>query len=318
MKITNNFLFLPNNSLDVHQLLIDMGQSKEDATTMINTTGFSNIRYAYPNLLSEFIFNGLSCIEKTNNQILSHIDSVIVVSQSYDQRIPSISTRIQSKFNLKADTFCIDVMDGCSGYIKALSLVSMLEKKGHKKVLVVAGDLNSTMTVKADAGTKMLFGDGISVATLESDNSEIDTRIFNNGDNDDIISCTVKDNVMNMKGFEVFKFTRNVIPQLINSYLDETGKSLKSYDLLGLHQASKMVVSTICAKLNYKNTLTDNFSCGEIGNIGAGSIGAWLSNINQLESKGKLNMLAVGFGSGLSWGLASIVVDVQKNEVIYI
>lgn len=29
-------------------------------------------------------------------------------------------------------------------------------------------------------------------------------------------------------------------------------------------------------------------------------------------------MLAVGFGSGLSWGLASIVVDVNKNEAIYI
>jgi 3-oxoacyl-[acyl-carrier-protein] synthase III len=70
--------------------------------------------------------------------------------------------------------------------------------------------------------------------------------------------------------------------------------------------------------LKFTNSLSNDFSCGEIGNLGAGSIGAWLSRICQLGSKGKLNMLAVGFGSGLSWGLASLVVDVGMNEVIYV
>jgi 3-oxoacyl-[acyl-carrier-protein] synthase-3 len=174
------------------------------------------------------------------------------------------------------------------------------------------------MTSESDIGTKILFGDGMAVSTLESDSSEIDTRIFNSGDNNNIISCSFKDNLMSMNGFEVFRFTRNVVPQLINSYLEGVGKSLASYDLLALHQASKLVVATICSTLKYKNTLCDDFSCEEIGNLGSGSIGAWLSNINQLASKGKLNMLAVGFGSGLSWGLASVVVDVQTNEVIYV
>ena len=58
--------------------------------------------------------------------------------------------------------------------------------------------------------------------------------------------------------------------------------------------------------------------CGEIGNLGAGSIGAWLSQGENLTNVGKLKMLAVGFGSGLSWGIASLTVNLKNNEVIYV
>lgn len=318
MKLTNNFLILPNSSLDVRQLLLDAARSSDEAAKTIASTGISYIRYAYPKQLSEFVFAGLSSIHERNYKIIEGTDAVVVVSQSYDQRIPSISTRIQSIFNLRQDTFCIDLMDGCSGYIKALSVASILELRGFKKVLIVAGDINSVMTTDADIGTKILFGDGISVSILEADSSPIDTRLYNDGDVKNVISCSFAESTMNMNGFEVFRFTRNVVPSLINSYIDACGTTLQSYDLLALHQASKLVVSSICTTLKYKNTLGDDFSCGDIGNLGAGSIGGWLAKINGLENKGELKMLAVGFGAGLSWGLASLVVDVQNNEVLYV
>jgi 3-oxoacyl-[acyl-carrier-protein] synthase-3 len=318
VRITNNFLILPDTSLSISKLLNEAGRSAEEISKTISTTGVSSVRYAYPKLFTEFVFDGLANIEKHHIQLLSDVDTIIVVSQSYDQRFPSISSRIQAKLNLQPETFCIDVMDGCSGYIKALSLASMLERSGRKKILIISGDLNSTMTVEADIGTRILFGDGVSISILESDNTTADIRIFNNGDLNNVISCSTSKNVMNMNGFEVFRFTRNVVPQLINSYLDETGQSLSCYDLVALHQASKLVVSTICTSLRFENTLSADFSCGEIGNLGAGSIGAWLSQISSLETKGPLRMLAVGFGSGLSWGLGSVVVNVQRNEVIYV
>lgn len=318
MRVTNNFLLLPNASLDVRELLHKTGRSSDEVSKTINTTGISSIRYAHPKLFTEFVFEGLQKIYEQHAELFADIDTVIVVSQSYDQRIPSVSSRVQSKFNLRSETFCIDVMDGCSGYIKALSLAAMLEQKGQQKVLIIAGDLNSTMTSRADVGTKILFGDGISVSVLEAGDSKLDTRIYNNGDLTNVISCSASESVITMNGFEVFRFTRNVVPQLIDAYLTESNQSLATYDLVALHQASKLVVSTICASLKYKNSLGDDFACGQIGNLGAGSIGAWLSQISGLEKKGRLKMLAVGFGSGLSWGLGSIVVDVQRNEVIYV
>ena len=317
MKLTNNFLLLPNSSLSVEKLLLDSGRSSEEAAQTIQATGISNIRYSSSKMLTEFTFDSLSALHQKHKETLKNIDAIIVVSQSYDQRSPSISTRIQRQLDLDASTFCIDIMDGCAGYIKALALASMLEKIGHHKVLVIAGDINSVMTSQAEIGTKVLFGDGLSVSILESDHHTLETRMFNNGDQQNCISCTIEKPLI-MNGFEVFRFTQNVVPRLINTYIEETGKSLQSYDLVGLHQASKMVVSTICTAIKYKNTLGNDFACNDIGNLGAGSIGAWLSNISHLEGKGKKDMLAVGFGAGLSWGLASLTVQLERNEVIYV
>ena len=318
MKLINNFLILPKTSISIYELLINEGKNKNEANSIISSSGISSINYANFHNLSEFIFEGLLNIKQTFNDIFNDVDSIVVVSQTYNQRLPSISTRVQKILNLNKNTYCIDLMDGCTGFIKALSLASMLEKEGYKKTLIISGDLNSKMTEKSDSVTKILFGDGLSVNLLERNNSIIDTQIFNSGDNDNLINCNIKDNTLNMKAFEVFMFARNTVPKMIGSYLKKNNKTLKSYDLLGLHQASKLIVSTICSKLKYTNTLGDDFSCEKIGNIGSGSIGAWLSKIRQLENKGKLNMLAVGFGAGLSWGLASLVIDIKINRTIYI
>jgi 3-oxoacyl-[acyl-carrier-protein] synthase-3 len=318
MKLTNNFLLLPPTTISISEILLSAGRTAEEVEKTIATTGIRSVHHSESKGLTQFVFEGLLAISEKHQDVLVGVDAIIVVSQTYDERIPSISTRIQRKYNLPPNTFCIDIMDGCSGYIKALALARMLEVAGYQRVLIVAGDLNSLITANADIGTKILFGDGLSVTILESDEHELDVQLFNNGDQEGVISCSSTDNLMNMNGFEVFRFTRNMVPPLIREYLESTNKTLDSFDLVALHQASKLVVSTMCASLKIKNALAKDFSCGEIGNLGAGSIGAWLASISDLTSKGKLNMLAVGFGSGLSWGLASVVVDVKRNEVFYV
>lgn len=318
MEITNNFLLLPKDTLDVKDILMDAGNDCDEAKKIIKITGISRLRYAQPRMLTEFIFDGLDAVFKKHASVFKNVDAVIVVSQSYDQRIPSISSRIQKKYNLNAQAFCMDIMDGCSGYIKALNLASMLGDNGFKKILILTGDLNSSMTSNSEIGTKILFGDGISLSILETSNTTLKTRLFNSGDQDGFISCSVNENLMNMNGFEVFRFTRKMIPPMIKSFLGDYQESLSDYDLLALHQASLLVVSNICQSLKFSNKLSKDFSCGEIGNLGAGSIGAWLCNINDLEKRGKLKMLAVGYGSGLSWGLASVSIKLQVNEVIYV
>jgi len=307
---------LPNEVLDIREELREAGRSEEEIDKTIKTTGVKSVHVEKSKPLSEFIFQGLSATEERHKGLFNDLDSIIVVSQSYDNRIPSISTRVQEKLNLSNDTFCIDIMDGCAGYIKALALTKMLQNDGYKKTLILSGDLNSIMTSKAEIGTKILFGDGISATFIEPDDSENLVKIFNNGDNDNIISCSAGDNLMNMNGFEVFRFTKNMVPKLIKDFLAESSHSLDSFDLVGLHQASRLVVSTICNNLRYSNQLCEDFLCGDIGNLGAGSLGAWLSQVKELPQQSPLKMLAVGFGSGLSWGVASLNIDLHINEVI--
>lgn len=318
MKLTNNFLVLSKNSLDVSDLLKNSGKSEDEITKTISTTGISKISYASPRLLTEFVFLGLQNLVKYHKDIFKGIDAIIVVSQSFDQRIPSLSTRIQKFLNLESRTFCIDLMDGCSGFIKALSLGSTLQREGFKKILIIAGDINSMMTKNSDLGTKILFGDGVSISILESDEFFLETKIYNDGDDNNVISCSVNENQMHMDGFEVFRFTKKNVPKLINDYLTENKIQINSFDLVAFHQASKLVVNTICNSLKFNNNFGEDFACGEIGNLGAGSIGAWLTQIENLNESKKLKLLAVGYGSGLSWGLARISIEINKNEVVYV
>lgn len=318
MKITNNFLLLPTDKIDVRELLVANGKTDDEIHQTLTTTGFTHLSNSDNSSLTHFILNGLKKITDKHNDIFENIDAVIVVSQSYDQRIPSISSRIQKLYNLAETTFCIDIMDGCSGYIKALYLAGMLEKQGYRNALIISGDLNSTMTEFSDLGTKVLFGDGLSVSILESCNTDLVVKLFNDGDIKNTIGCDTKENIMLMNGFEVFRFTRNNVPKMLNGFLNSTNQCINDFDLVALHQASNLVVSTISKMLKLKNRLLPDFTCGEIGNLGAGSIGAWLSQGDNLTQKGDLTLLAVGFGSGLSWGLGSLTVNLKRNEVIYV
>ena len=318
MVIKHNFLLLPLEQLDVRTILADAGKAKNEIDQTINITGISKLCYAKDKLFTEFVHNGLEKIASKHANVFAGIEAVIVVSQSYDHRIPTVSARVQKLHSLNPGTFCIDIMDGCAGYIKALSVASMLQSGGLSKILIIAGDMNSSMTIDAELGTKILFGDGISVSVLEADTNETKTKIFNDGDVKNTISCSIHQQIMNMNGFEVFRFTRNVVPKFLEDFLQSSNEKLENFDLVALHQASDLVVNTICKVLNYENKLNSNFACGEIGNIGAGSIGAWLSQGKNLTDKGALKMLAVGFGSGLSWGASSLLVNLKNNGVIYV
>ena len=317
MKIVNNFLLLPSSKVFVSDILSKLNKSNDDIEKTISTTGIESFHVSNTGL-SSFILKGISAIKNTHDKVFENVDAVIVISQTYDYRIPSVSTRIQKELNLKSSTYCIDIMDGCAGFIKGLHLSQILQSQGFSKVMILAGDLNSKITSESDSGTKVIFGDGISVTILERSDIPSNSALRNDGDIEGTICCSFEENIMNMNGFEVFRFTRKVVPSLIEEYLQDMNKSIDDFDLIALHQASDLVVSTMCKSLKIKNKYINNFACNTIGNLGAGSIGAWLSNGSDLSLLGQLNMLAIGFGAGFSWGISSVIVDINLNEVIYV
>jgi len=318
MKLTHNFLILPIKIISVKELLISNGKNHEESKKIISNTGINNLRVSEEIGLSDFVIKGLLKLREKQSEVFVGIEAIIVISQTFDKRIPSLSTRIQGLLGLHINTFCMDIIDGCSGFIKGLAITQMLEDSGYGKVLIISGDINSLITNGADIGTKILFGDGISVTLFKSDTYKIKAQIRNEGDIQGVISCDSKNNLMEMDGFEVFRFTKSNVPKLIGEFTSDLNKNINSYELIAFHQASKMIVSNLCTILNVSNRLSDDFNCGSIGNLGAGSIGAWLSNIEELPSKGKLEMLAVGFGSGLSWGVAQVLIEIEQNMVVYV
>ena len=317
MLLTNNFLCLPEDGMSIKDFL-SRTRSEVDCMKVIETTEISEVRVSKSKDLTRFILDSLLAIFADSPKTLDSVDAIIVVSQTYNQRIPSVSTQIQNLLKCPAETFCIDVNVGCAGLIKAIALSGMLLEQGATKILVVAGDLNSSITEESDPATRVLFGDGISIQTFEASPDKYDYVLFNNGANSQFINCDTQRSVMNMNGFEVFRFTRNVVPQIVKNYFSKKLYQSEFFDFIAFHQASALIVNTLSKQLGLSNLNSPNFNCFKCGNLGAGSIGAWLANDKTVPLGTTKKLLAIGYGAGLSWGLADIVIKLIRNEIIYV
>jgi len=319
MQITENYLSLPSNTLQVEDYLYQHHYSPESIESTISATGITSF-HVCDSGFTHFCIQTFQCLINDHNVNFSSVGSIIVVSQSFDDRIPSISTRLQKLLELPSSTFCIDVIDGCSGFIKALNLAKSLLESSCEEVLIVSGDLNSQLTINSHPSTRVLFGDGISVTKIQRSPSLFQPQIllFNDGDNSDKITCSFSENTLRMNGFEVFRFARTEVPKLIKIYLRNNSLQYNYFDVIILHQASKLVVDAIVKKMDRSCNPSLYFNCSTIGNIGAGSIGSWVALSSDFPLHTILKALVVGFGSGLSWGLAEVNFNLNTNTTIYV
>lgn len=316
MLLTNNATFVSENRQSVADLIVStLGKSYQEAEKTIASTGISNLSVFQNDELMGLMKIAVEILNGKNVGILGGVSAIIVVSQTYDMALPSISTRIQGLLGLSSKTFCIDVNDGCCGFIKASKIAKMLIESGYSKVLVISGDINSRITKNSDLSTRILFGDGFSFSTFEASNDSYVSELHNNGLDAEFIRCKMNTSELIMNGFEVFRFTKNVVPPLMREFLKKIDGD--EIDLVGLHQASRLIVNSLSSSLAISTRYGDFFNCSKIGNLGSGSIGSWLANVPEVPFNKKLKMLAIGYGAGLSWGVANFCVNIDGiNEVI--
>jgi len=108
---------------------------------------------------------------------------------------------------------------------------------------------------------------------------------------------------LEMQGSSIFLFTMSVVPASINKLLKNAEMTLNNVDLVVFHQASKLVIDNLTQRLSLdtKKVFTNYAS---IGNTVSATIPIALKDA---DTQGRLhngdNVLLVGFGVGLSWGV---------------
>ena len=114
-----------------------------------------------------------------------------------------------------------------------------------------------------------------------------------------------------MDGQRIFLFTLQTVPKYINALLDRN--NLKSADIsfFALHQANRMIVSSIAKKLMLHEHQYNSIYC-DFGNSGGSTVGISLAEALRKDAI-KPNELIVmsAFGVGLSWG--NILYRVPPN-----
>lgn len=309
VEIISNLVIVSEKVVEAKALLIDGGYSEEDALKTIQATGFET--------LSRFdAFDVEYLISGTRDRMKEHlldasVKLVVVVTQTNQRKIPNAASILQAQLDLNEDAFCVEIVDGCNGFVKALVLADRL--LGEDQVgLIFAGEFNSLMLSGAAAGTSALFGDGFALTQVKK-SGKFDSRVRQRGGSGDVIRFGGSDHVLHMDGFEVFAFTTRQVPDLLKG-INSPAFDEKRFPVF--HQASKLVVEQVAKRIGFENKQRPVFSAGTIGNLGAGSIPSWLAQQDDILDGSEI--ISVGFGSGLSWGYATALWSAERNELVYI
>ncbi|MFT6338674.1 MAG: 3-oxoacyl-[acyl-carrier-protein] synthase-3 [Halioglobus sp.] len=275
---------------------------------------------------------GIAAAEKLFNDYeldRGDIDFLLFCTQSPDYFLPTTACIVQDKLGLSTAAGALDFNLGCSGFVYGLAVAKGLISGGiARNILLICAETYSKFLNKNDRGNRTIFGDAAS-ATLISDvkkgygaeilnfqlgtdgagaenlivkgggmrhrNSEVEHYVDNYGN-----EMTSSD--LSMNGPEIFNFTSNSIPNLVQAVLEKNDFKLEEISHYIFHQANAYMLNHLRKKIKIpleKFPLHMDFC----GNTVSSTIQIVISEMmkNGTLEKNDLALLA-GFGVGYSWG----------------
>lgn len=113
-----------------------------------------------------------------------------------------------------------------------------------------------------------------------------------------------------MDGTSVFSFSITDVPKALNDYLEYTETTPADYDAFVFHQANAFIIKQLMRKLKLKKEDVP-ISLDRYGNTGGISIPLTICDAFSADNE-KKHVLMAGFGIGLSWGVTSLTIDMNK------
>jgi len=136
---------------------------------IVTRTGIRERRIAEPGqgLMSLAVPASIQCLERAG-VAAEAIDGIIVATISGDYVMPSTANLLQHRLKA-AKAWGFDLLNACNGFVTALATASAFIEAGRaKRILVVGGDVMSTLIDYRDRNTCILFGDGCGAVLLEA------------------------------------------------------------------------------------------------------------------------------------------------------
>jgi len=307
--------------------------------------GFDKHRMVDPGVcVSDLAVFGLEHLFHQGRLQRDEIDALILITQSPDYFMPPTSNVIQGRLNLKHDMLCLDINQGCAGFVIGLAQAFLLlEQESVRKVVVVNADVLSRKTSPKDRNSYPLIGDAAAITVVERDakesvvyaNLKMDgtrnnvliipaggfrlpsspetARMEDAGDN----NLRAKDH-LHMDGSAVFNFVQVEVPPLINDLLKQAGMQMGEVDYFFCHQANRFMLQKLADKMRVPYAKMPSNIVEHFGNSSGVTIPATIVyNLRERLLKEKFKVCLAGFGVGLSWGAMMLELgDVGFNDLI--
>jgi len=255
------------------------------------------------------------------------VDYLLYCTQSPDFIIPSNAAILQHRLGLATSIGAVDINQGCTGFMYALSLVKgLLASQQAYTILIVTADTYTKYINPHDRANRAIFGDGASATLLDSNDLEaIGSFIFGtNGSGaknicvktsglkypkSDQTSIEYQDESGNMRsddnlymnGSEVFNFTLEYVPLSVTAVLKKNYLTMEQIDYFLFHQANGFMLKHLRDKLEIPE---EKFAiCMEnTGNTVSSTIPIALCDLITTKTvKENDRVMLVSFGVGYSW-----------------
>ncbi len=339
-KITGILTVLPANEVRFEDEMGNYNFTEAQSAKLKKVMGYDRHRVVDENVIcSDLAVAGINYLLDKDHLKKEDIDAIVLVTQTPDYLMPPTSVIIQGRLGLKKDIYCIDITQGCAGYLIGLHQAFMLlEQASINKVVLVNADILSRKVSKKDRNSYPLCGDGASVtiigkdaahsqifANLKMDGTGWDALLIPSGgmrlpssaetailEDDGKGNIRSKDHLV-MKGDAVFNFVQTEVPPMINSLLSYADTEMNDVDYFMFHQPNKFMLQKLADKMKVSYDRMPNNVVENFGNASGVTIPTAITfNLaKELCEKEYLICLA-GFGVGLTW--SSMLLKMGKLD----
>lgn len=263
------------------------------------------------------------------------VDAVVFVTQTPDHAQPNNASLLHGRLGFPKSTAAYDLALGCSGWVYGLHQAAMLcAHGGARAVLLCAGDTLSRTTNPRDRATDPLFGDAGTATLLVRAEGGAPWHFVLGADGararvievpaggaraprgsspweerTDAEGNARHPGNLHMDGAEVFNFTLREVPAAVAEVMTLAGWTEPTVAALVLHQANRFVISSVARKCGFPPAKAPMDLVERFGNQSSASIPcALVESLGPRLSTESLQVVACGFGVGLSWGATALTL----------
>ena len=328
--ITGLLLVVPSHERKFLDEMSQFNFSPARSLKLKEVMGYDAHRLVEGNVCSsDLAVHGFEHLFTTGALKREEIDALILVTQTPDYFVPPTSSVIQGRLGLKQDMFCLDINQGCAGFVMGLmQAFLLLEQETIRKVALVTADVLSRRVSPRDRNSYPLIGDAAAITLVERqlDGGPIHGSLKMDGTKHQVLmipaggfrlpsspetailedagdnNLRAKDH-LRMEGSEVFNFVMAEVPPMIETLLDSAGVAKQEVDYFLFHQPNRFMLHKVAEKLGVPYDKMPSNVVEKYGNSNSVTIPAATAlNIASRLRNENLTLCFAGFGVGLTWG----------------
>lgn len=334
-KISGIALILPEIERSFVEDMKMFNANEKRSLRLAQVMGYDKHRIAPENIsASDMVEYGFKQLFELRYLNKDEIDALIYITASPDYFLPPTSRILHGNLNLKQETFCIDITQGCAAFEEGLiQAFLLLDQPSINKVALVTADVLSHKVSKRDRNSYPLTGDAASITIIEKTEKENDINavILNDGTRamalkipaggfklpsspetaiyhfDEEGNERSLDNLV-MDGTAVFNFVMQDVPPMLFNLFNSANVSKDCVDWFLFHQPNRFMLQKLAEKLEVPYEKMPSNVVEKYGN----SSGTTVPAVSVLTFEGKKmparqKVCFSGFGVGLTW--AAVIMD---------